>query len=149
MAFWWKGSMTLPSSPPSSCPLWTGSEITRNQWWDGAPPGWASHKLASRFKGLCHHSKLRYNKGPMKVTVELLVPQSCLTLCDPMDCGPPGSSVDGILQARILEWVTIPFSSWWLRVACNWLGKLGNTTNQNFLPPSFPFCFPAFPRADD
>ena len=31
-------------------------------------------------------------------------------LCDPMDCGPPGSSVHGILQARIQEWVAIPFS---------------------------------------
>ena len=31
--------------------------------------------------------------------------QSCLTLCDPMDCSPPGSSVRGILQARILEWL--------------------------------------------
>ena len=36
--------------------------------------------------------------------------QSCLTLCDPMDCSPPGSSVHGIFQARILEWVAIPFS---------------------------------------
>ena len=36
--------------------------------------------------------------------------QSCLTLCDPKDCSPRGSSVHGILQARILEWVTIPFS---------------------------------------
>ena len=34
----------------------------------------------------------------------------CLTLCDPMDCSPPGSFVCGILQARILEWVAIPFS---------------------------------------
>ena len=33
--------------------------------------------------------------------------QSCLTLCDPMDCSPPGSSVHGILQARILEWVAL------------------------------------------
>ena len=32
----------------------------------------------------------------------------CPTLCDPMDCGPPSSSVRGILQARILEWVIIP-----------------------------------------
>ena len=38
--------------------------------------------------------------------------KSCLTLCDPMDCSPPGSSVHGILQARILEWVAMPFSSW-------------------------------------
>ena len=37
-------------------------------------------------------------------------PQSCLTLCDPMDCNPPGPSVHGILQARILEWVAISFS---------------------------------------
>ena len=36
--------------------------------------------------------------------------QSCLTLCNPMDCSPPGSSVHGILQARILEWVAIPLS---------------------------------------
>ena len=41
--------------------------------------------------------------------------QACLTLCDPMDCIPPGSSVHGSLQARILEWVTMPpskGSSW-------------------------------------
>ena len=36
--------------------------------------------------------------------------QSCLTLCDPVDCSPPGSSVQGIFHARILEWVAIPFS---------------------------------------
>ena len=36
--------------------------------------------------------------------------QSCLTICNPMDCSLPGSSVHGILQARILEWVVISFS---------------------------------------
>ena len=36
--------------------------------------------------------------------------QLCPNLCDPMDCSPPGSSVHGILQARILEWVVISFS---------------------------------------
>ena len=36
--------------------------------------------------------------------------QSCLTLCDPMDCSPPGSSVHGIFQARTPEWVAISFS---------------------------------------
>ena len=40
----------------------------------------------------------------------VLVAQSCPTLCDPMDCSPPGPYVQGILQARILEWVTISFS---------------------------------------
>ena len=37
-------------------------------------------------------------------------PQSCLTLCDPIDGSPPGSPVPGILQARVLEWVAIAFS---------------------------------------
>ena len=40
----------------------------------------------------------------------VLVAQLCLTLCDPMDCSPPDSSVLGIFQARILEWVAISFS---------------------------------------
>ena len=40
----------------------------------------------------------------------MVVAESCLTLCDPMDCSSPGSSVHGILQARILEWVASPFS---------------------------------------
>ena len=45
----------------------------------------------------------------MKVKVNVLVTQSCLTLCDPMNCSPPGFPVDGILQARVLEWVAITF----------------------------------------
>ena len=45
-----------------------------------------------------------------KPKVKVLVAQLCPTLCYPMDCSPPGSSVHGILQARILEWVAIPFS---------------------------------------
>ena len=43
-------------------------------------------------------------------SVKVLVGQSCLTLCNPMDSSPPGSSVHGILQAAILEWVAITFS---------------------------------------
>ena len=46
----------------------------------------------------------------IEVKVKVLVAQSCLTLCDPMDCRPPGSSVHGVLQARILEWIAILFS---------------------------------------
>ena len=48
---------------------------------------------------------------------EVLVAQSCPTLCDPMDCSVPGSSVHGIFQARILEWVVNSFSrgSFWPR----------------------------------
>ena len=46
----------------------------------------------------------------MKVKSESEVAQSCLTLSDPMDCSPPGSSVHGIFQARVLEWVASAFS---------------------------------------
>ena len=48
---------------------------------------------------------------PSVLCVQCLVAQSCLTLCDTMDGSLPGSSVHGILQARILEWVTMPSSS--------------------------------------
>ena len=50
------------------------------------------------------------NNSELKMCCVLcLAAQSCLTLCDPMDCSPPGSSIHGILQARILEWVLISF----------------------------------------
>ena len=48
------------------------------------------------------------NMDHMKMKV--LVPQSCPILCDHMDCSPPSSSVHGILQAGILEWVAIIFT---------------------------------------
>ena len=44
------------------------------------------------------------------ISVCLLVAQSCPTLCDHVDCSPPGSSVHGILQARILQWVAMASS---------------------------------------
>ena len=47
---------------------------------------------------------------PLAVENESEVAQSCPTLCDPVDCSPPGSSVHGLLQARALEWVAIPLS---------------------------------------
>ena len=46
----------------------------------------------------------------MKVKSESDIAQSCLTFFDPMDCGPPGSSVHGIFQARVLEWGAIALS---------------------------------------
>ena len=57
--------------------------------------------------------------------MKVLVTQSCLTLCDPVDCWLPDSSVHGILQARILEWVAIPFSwgSFWPR-DWNWVSHI-------------------------
>ena len=49
-------------------------------------------------------------KGNLCVYVCVLVAQSFRTRCDPMDCNPPGASVQGVLQARTLEWVATPFS---------------------------------------
>ena len=53
----------------------------------------------------------------MKVKSEREVAQSCLTPHDPMDYSPPGSSVHGISQARVLEWVDIAFSNHMLAAA--------------------------------
>ena len=47
----------------------------------------------------------------MKMKSESEVVQSCLTLCDPMDCSPPGSSIRGVFQARVLERGAIAFST--------------------------------------
>ena len=71
--------------------------------------------------------KMPYCSEPTRATdisVGLLVTQLYLTLCDPMDCSPPGSSDQRILQARMLEWIAIAFSSgssWtrdWTQVSC-------------------------------
>ena len=53
----------------------------------------------------------------MKVKSESEVAQSCLTLCNPMDCSLPGSSVHGIFQARVLEWgaITLTLTLRWCR----------------------------------
>ena len=71
-----------------------------------------------------HFKKIRDTKGTFHAKMGLIkdrngldltegkgeVAQSCPTLCDPMDCSLPGFSIHGILQERILEWVTISFS---------------------------------------
>ena len=55
----------------------------------------------------------------MKVKSESEVTQLCLTLCDPMDCSPPGFSAHGIFQARVLEWGAIAFSGNMIEVLAN------------------------------
>ena len=57
-----------------------------------------------------HWSGLPFPSLCMQVKSESEVVQSCPTLSDPMDCSPPGSSIHGILQARVLEWGAIAFS---------------------------------------
>ena len=66
--------------------------------------------ISSLLSMTCLPSILEGGSSLLLYAVKVLVAQSCLTLCNPMDCSPPGFSVHGILQARILEWVAIPFS---------------------------------------
>ena len=54
--------------------------------------------------------ELKNEKSEIEKTVRVFVSQWCPALCNPMDSSLPGSSVHGILQARTLEWVDIPFS---------------------------------------
>ena len=74
------------------------------------------------------------------VCCHCLVVQSCLTLCDPVDCSPPGSSVHGILQARILEWGAMPSSRGsarptdWTHIS--WVAGRFFTTEPSGKPPS-------------
>ena len=62
-----------------------------------------------------------------QMEVKVLLTQSCPTLCNPMDCSPPGSSVHGIPQARILEPIAIPFST---------------IHNKHLIPRSYDWGFP-------
>ena len=57
-----------------------------------------------------HATTSAHSYPPAFVAMSVLVAQLCPTLCDPVDCSLPGSSVHGILQARILEWIAIAFS---------------------------------------
>ena len=81
---------------------------------DGTPP--TSCRTSSFFPSALkdkRKKKSTFEKCYAKIKtrrVKVLVAQLCPTFCDPTDCSPPGSSVHGILQARILEWSAISFS---------------------------------------
>ena len=69
----------------------------------------SSHLSITFSKHLKVHQCTSFNIQHEVKVKESEVAQSCPTLCDPMDCGLPGSSIHGIFQARILEWVAISF----------------------------------------
>ena len=101
------------SKDPGDATNHIGIWCIRDKWYKS----WGRRCSASpKYKNAWGHSTV-------SVWVRVSVTQSCLTLCDPMDCNPPGSFVHGILQARIPEWVAIPISggsSWprdWARVS--------------------------------
>ena len=107
----WKWSCSVvsdlatPWTAACQAPLSIG--FSRQEYWSGVP-------LPSLMSILAHclliavQSYASWKQRPLKVKV--LVAQSCPTLCNPMHCSPPGSSVHGILLARMLEWVALPFS---------------------------------------
>ena len=72
----------------------------------------AAHQppLSLGFSRQEHWSGLPFPSPMQEVKSESEVAQLCPTLSDPMDCGPPGSSIHGIFQARVLEWGAIAFS---------------------------------------
>ena len=79
----------------------------------------SSHLLYKKYSVFLHrrscthtfyHCNLCSNLLLLEIYCGGLVAKLCPTLCDPMDCSPPGFSVHGIFQARILEWVAIPLS---------------------------------------
>ena len=82
------------------------------------------HKVPQIFPswGVAANTRRTTLNGNMSTSVS--VAQSYLTVCNPMDCSPPGASVHGMLQARILQWVAIPFSRGssqprdWTEVSC-------------------------------
>ena len=96
------------------------------KWWDRMP--WSSFSECWALSQL-FHSPLSLKTMALCVCmyVWMRLAQSCPTVCDPTDCSPPGSPVHGILQAKILEWVTISFSS-----------RSSKTQGSN--PDGFPSC---------
>ena len=88
----------------------THSVLTGSLWTPGLQPSrllcpWDS---PGKNTGVGCHFLLQGISPSLCMKVKVLVAQSCLILFNPLDCSPPGSSVHGILQARILEWVAIP-----------------------------------------
>ena len=75
------------------------------------PTGWTGWSWNLSSSG-CQNPRISHFSYTRHLSFWLMkVVQLCPTLCNPLDCSPPGSFVHGILQARILEWVIIPFSS--------------------------------------
>ena len=76
----------------------------------------------------------------MKVKSESEVAQSCLTLSNPMDCSPPGSSIHGIFQAKVLEWAAIAFSLPIVKLTYRTVASINTATNK-IKKYSFPHIF--------
>ena len=106
-------NITSPTYRPSLTPHFifsgslAGARITQEL---GEPILCSVENLPPDQQFLCIHDSASSDSTTSKLNICCLVAKLCLTLCDPMDCSPPGSSVHGMSQARILEWVTISSS---------------------------------------
>ena len=107
----WLHLLLLPSIFPSIKDF--SNESVLSIWW---PKYWSfsfSISPSNEYLGLIFLKINWFDLLAVQGTLRssyLEVAQSCPTLCDPMDCSLPGSSVHGIFQARVLEWVAISFS---------------------------------------
>ena len=124
------GDISVTSDMQMTPPLWQKAKRTKEPLDEGERGEWKSWLKAQRSENEDHGIQSHHfmvnrwgNSGnKMYIHLKVLVTQSCLTVCDPGDCSPPGSSVHGIFQAKILEWVAIFFS----RKSTIWLS---NSTN--------------------
>ena len=111
----WDGWMASPTQ-------WTWVWVNSGSWWWTGRPGAAVHGVAKNWTRLSDWTEMmsllasqfpiwpKISFQPFTSLGDKFCAQSCPSLCDPMDYSPPGSSVHGISQARILEWVAISFS---------------------------------------
>ena len=122
---------------------------------------WVAYRFSRGTSQLRNQTRISYNAGGFSTSwatteAQSEVIQLCLTLCDPMDCSLPGSSVHGIFQARILEWGAISFSGGsslprdWTRVShivgrcfTVWATREAQTTRKSniiYASPDQPIC---------
>ena len=96
---------------PSTAELW-GREVLLSYLgvWEWPPGSFLSLNSWVNYEIVFYRLYLASPSEYIYACMHVKKLQSCLTLCDLMDCSPPGSSVYGIFQARILEWVAISFS---------------------------------------
>ena len=110
---------TLCSPMDCTCQAPLSMAFPRQEYWSGLPfptlrdvpdPGIKPTSLVSPALAVCFFTAEPPGK-PTAAAAAAKSLQSCPTLCDPIDCSPPGSAIPGILQARTLEWVAISFST--------------------------------------
>ena len=101
----------LFATPCTVAHLAQSMEIPRQEYWRWCAISYSGNFLDPRINPASLASPVLVGRFFTTAAAAAESLQSCLTLCDPIDCSPPGSPIPGILQARTLEWVAIAFSS--------------------------------------